>query len=466
MVDPVSPRRDQLAKVVGNDHRLVIAWERLFKVAGELTPAQLAEIKDLAIENAEDILINAADIANNAFDISTNAADISAIETAIPALLDQDIIFINDKSQLPAAVAGVITLQAGRAYYFLGEVDLTGDRLVCGGIVAIQGSTSETSKIISTGLPLGTALLTSNFTIPMRHITLSAATILDLDATGNPTAAIDWYGVNLADSTDVGLIKSYSNVIVNSTAILNAYGLVFDGTIGTLGFSDSIFVGQASGTVLALADTLTITRRFRIKYSAFVAFGAATALDVSLLATIPAEGYILDTCNFSGGATYTSGVQYDDRLAFFTGNVGINNSTSVAVYYMQGNTTATVITTAGVPVKVAGVTTEGVSSQGFTMTDNRATYARGVNRTFHMSAIASFTGNNNVQAGLFFAVNGVVMTETKQVETANAGGRASNVGVQGSVILSEGDFVEVFIENENATSDLTVESLHVIVDSN
>tara|TARA_R110000851_G_scaffold258718_2_gene411199 strand:+ start:223 stop:1602 length:1380 start_codon:yes stop_codon:yes gene_type:complete len=458
MVDPVSPRREQLASVSGGDNRLLIALERLFEVAGKITP-------ELIAANTEGIAENLAAITANAENIVINSDDITAIETAIPALLDQDIIFINAKSQLPDPVGGVITLQAGRAYYFLGEVDLTGDRLVCGGILAIQGSSSETSKIISTGLTLGTALLTSAYTLPMRHITLSAATILNLDATSNPTSAIDWYGVNLSDSADIGLIKNYSNFVVSSIAVLNASGLVFGGTTGTIAFSDSIFVGQSSGAIVTLADTMIVTRRFRVKYSAFIATGASVALNVSTLATIPVEGYILDTCNFSGGGTYTGGVQYDDRLSFFTGNVGISNSTSVAVYYMLGNTTATTITTAGVPVKASGVTTSGASSQGFTMTNNRATYSRGVGRTFHISVIVTVTGSNNVQVGTMIAVNGTVLADTRQGTTANSAGRDANVSAQGSVGLVEGDYVEVFVENEGTTTDLTVEGLHVIINA-
>lgn len=465
MVDPVSPRREQLASVSGGDNRLLIALERLFEVAGKITPELIAENTENIAANLEAITLNAENIVINAANILLNSDDITAIETAIPALLEQDIIFINAKSQLPAPVGGVITLQAGRAYYFLGEIDLTGDRLVCDGVLAIQGSSSETSKIISTGLTLGTALLTSAYTLPMRHITFSAATILDLDATANPTSAIDWYGVNFADSADIGLVKNYSNFVVGSIAVLNAYGLVFDGTIGTIAFSDSIFVGQSSGTIVTLADTLVVTRRFRVKYSAFIATGTTTALDVSVLATIPAEGYILDTCNFSGGGTYTAGVQFDDRIAFFTGNVGISNSTSVAVYYMSGNTTPTTITTAGVPVKATGVTTAGASSQGFTMTDNRATYARGIGRTFHISVIMTVTGNNNVQIGTLIAVNGTVLADTRQGTTANNAGRDANVSAQGSVGLVEGDYVEVFVENEGSTTNLTVEGLHVIIDA-
>tara|TARA_R110000851_G_scaffold112016_1_gene235993 strand:- start:442 stop:1038 length:597 start_codon:yes stop_codon:yes gene_type:complete len=83
MVDPVAPRRDQLEAIVGGDNRLLTALERLFKVAGEITPELLAALQSAIETNAEgiaenviDIGLNADGIADNSFDIATNVNDI------------------------------------------------------------------------------------------------------------------------------------------------------------------------------------------------------------------------------------------------------------------------------------------------------------------------------------------------------------------------------------------------------
>ena len=83
MVDPISPRREQLASVSGGDNRLLIALERLFEVAGKITP-ELIVVLQLAVEtNAEGIAANVIDIdanadgiADNAFDVATNVNNI------------------------------------------------------------------------------------------------------------------------------------------------------------------------------------------------------------------------------------------------------------------------------------------------------------------------------------------------------------------------------------------------------
>lgn len=77
MVDPVAPRRDQLEAIVGGDNRLLTALERLFKVAGEITPELLAALQSAIETNAEGIADNAFDIATNVNDILTNAGNIA-----------------------------------------------------------------------------------------------------------------------------------------------------------------------------------------------------------------------------------------------------------------------------------------------------------------------------------------------------------------------------------------------------
>lgn len=47
VADPSRPTRAELERVANGDHRLLRALERLFEVAGETTPAQLEEIKEL-----------------------------------------------------------------------------------------------------------------------------------------------------------------------------------------------------------------------------------------------------------------------------------------------------------------------------------------------------------------------------------------------------------------------------------
>ena len=464
------PTRNQLAVVANGDLRLLRSLEALFQVGGIDVPALEDSIESLDVRvttNEADILSldgrvtdNEVDISTNAANIASNLASITTIQGDISGLSARDIVFVASKSNLPAASSGVITLEDNVTYWFTGTVDLLGDRIVCGQNSVIIGSSSENGRIKSTGLT--DALITSEWTLPMRHITLEATKILDLDANGNANQALDWYGVNFVNTSDIGTIANYSNFVASSMAFLSASGLVLDGTFGTIGLADSLFQAS-SGTIVKLASTATITRRIRFSYSAVVSIGSTVGLDVSTSATIPDEGYILDTVSFSGGGTNIAGIDYTLDQALFVNNRGVTNTAVSTSYYMSGNATATTITTASVAVKVAGTTTESSVTQKFdNTTSNKALYASSLPRNFLVSAVGSLTAGNNNQISVYIAKNGATTAEAKVVVTANSAGRFEDFKVQSLISLSETEYVEVFVANESGTSNITVSDLNLI----
>lgn len=278
--DPRPLTRRELSEFLPSQ-RAIRAFEKLF----DLIPSDIITL----LENIE-AATNLAALAQ-----ATSNRNLGLLRDA--DLRSKGLVFVSSPSDLPRPVSGVIALRDGYTYFFLAEVDLLGARLVGGRDTTVLGMSSENCRVKSTGLAPGTPLLASNYTTPIRHITLEAATIFDLDATGVPSSqALDWYGVNLEGSSDIGTIRGYSNFVVASMAFLGASGLVFDGTIGTVGFTDCLFVGTNPGTIISIPATATITRRIRISYSSFVVPGAGVALDVSTSASVPVEGYVLDTC--------------------------------------------------------------------------------------------------------------------------------------------------------------------------
>jgi len=199
----------------------------------------------------------------------------------------------------------------------------------------------------STGLT-GTALITGTDTFPLRNISITADVALDLDGSGNPFAAIDWNAVNFVFCGSIGTIKNYNNLIYLNSAVISSGTLTLDGTFNTVGIDGSLLSPAAGTTGIDILSTCTINRRFRIIYSAFVVEPGETGINVGALSTsFPnPESFILDTVNFSGGGTYLNGVTFEDNEALFVNCVGIQNTSSVAQYYMTGNGTDTVINSA------------------------------------------------------------------------------------------------------------------------
>ena len=375
--------------------------------------------------------------------------------------------FISHKNDLPEATANVITLITGITYYIAGTVDLTGDRLNCVGVVSIIGSSPEVASIKSTGLAAGTNLLTSEFTISLRNITLEHASIISLDATANAGQVIDWFGVNFSNATTaIGTIKNYDNAILNTLGFLNSGGLTFDGSIGTVAFSDTLFENATGLTSIIIPVTLTITRRFRVINSSFVTLAGETALNVSTSATIPDEGYILSNINFGGGGTYLTGVQSTDNKARFEGCRGISNSGNIGQYYMQGNATETTITVAGTFYKAAGTTSTGTYVEKFdvTTTSNKGVYSGSLTGFYKVTVVASMLAGNNKVLAVRIAKNGTTTTSSQTKSTSNGSSRSESIMSQDVVQLSNTDYIEVFVANTTDTTNITVEDLNVIIE--
>lgn len=388
-------------------------------------------------------------------------------------LESQKIKFVDKLEDFPTPVSGVITLENNLTYFITTTVDLAGARLVAGINTTIIGGSSENCILKSTGLSAETALLTSQYSLPMRNVTLTHGTAVDLNASGTPTAALDWFGVNFVDcnssggGSGVGTIQNYSNFIMSDCALLNSSGMTFNGSIGTVGFVQCLFSGVAGQTTLNFPSTLTITRRIRVTYSSFVAFGGATAINVSTSAVIPVEGYILDTCNFSGGATYTAGVQFNDNKALFTNCKGIGNSAEIGQCFYTNNAVQNAIATTGVFEKIEGTTTASTVNQKFSHIDNRLTYTGGITRSFRVTASCSAQAlqTNATTILVRAAKNGVTIAESESQATTSATGRNENFYSQAIVELTTNDFLELWIANATNANNLLVTELNMIVEA-
>ena len=377
----------------------------------------------------------------------------------------KNIVIVNDKNNLPPSVDGIIYLSPNVTYIIASHVDLEGDRIVTSGVNNILGKSSETSSLTSTGLGVGVPLITSQWTLVLESITIKDVdTAIDID--GNfRLVALDWENVNFNNIPNIGLINTCDNFIYDTGAFLGAQGLRFTGSIGTVAINNSLTRGiGALGDIIKLEENCVITRRFRIIYSSIIAFSNTIGLSIHPNATLPVQGIILDTCNFAGGSTYISGISFQDNEALFVNNVGITNSREVSQYYMNGNVTATTVSEIGATYKVAGTTTSGTFTSKFTNTDNRATFTGNVSKIFKVVATLSVESGNNNIIGVYIAKNGTLLTDSEVYITTNAGGRAEACTVQSLVVLEINDYIEIFVENDSAVTDITVTDLNVIID--
>lgn len=140
-------------------------------------------------------------------------------------------------------------------------------------------------------------------------------------------------------------------------------------------------------------------------------------------------------------------------------------SRGFAQYYMTGNATATTISVAGTFYKIAGTTLQGQAPDNFNLTDNRATFTQATTQKFKVTAVLSFNAGNNQTVQVRVAKNGATQARSTQEVTTSGSGNAENMVVKDVVELSSAtDYVEIFIANSGATTNITVVDLMVLIE--
>lgn len=372
-------------------------------------------------------------------------------------------VYVRELSDFPTPSSGVITLEDNFVYIIVGNVDLEGNRLLCGENSTVLGITSENSFLTSTGLGVGVPLLTASSALPMTNITIHDVDTF-IDFQGTNTEPMDWTAVNIVNVPNIGTIESPSNFIFSTGAIVNSGKLNFEGTVNTIAFNNSLLTGNGlSGGLINVSESCVINIRFRIIYSSIVIPSSGTGINISDLTTIPIESYILDVVNFSGGGTYLVGLDDTSNKSLFTRNKGIINTSEVSLYYMNQNATATIVSAVNTRYKVLGTTTSSPVTSKFTNTNNRATFIGAIAKNFTITATMSVTSGNNNQVGGYIAKNGIVIPSSEVYITTNGSGRAENLVIQTITQLSQDDFIEIFVENATAINNITITDLNVMV---
>jgi len=134
---------------------------------------------------------------------------------------------------------------------------------------------------------------------------------------------------------------------------------------------------------------------------------------------------------------------------------------SYACEYLSSSAETT-ITTAGVFVKVAGTTTEVATSADFTAVgSNRFLYTGAETRRFKVEVVSSITsvGNNQTVRGRF-AINGTTIAPSEQ-EVVGTGTRVGSMAISCMPELDENDYIEFWVANVGADSNLTVDYMNM-----
>jgi hypothetical protein len=372
-------------------------------------------------------------------------------------------VLVSSASDLPAAVAGVITLQPDTEYRLLTDVSIGTDRLVLADDTVIKGIDSLNVTLTYTGTGDMFTMADTTNRIAFLAISCISGTVFNWSCTSRKIFRC--HDVTILTCDSVGTFTGVDGVIRFTTvspAAIATSGCTFSGDFDS-------FLWEVSATTVnggTLFDLGSATFDSFIADSIILTLGAGTTFLSGLTgsANIAAGGQgTITKVLRSGTGTILNNISVDDALWQFHLNDDIADTRADALSYMQGNATETVISGSSSDgsnaVLVAGTWSEETASQFTTTAAGRLTYDGGKNAKLPITASISIApvSGNDVNISAYMAINGVVDSNSRRAATASIGDPTS-ITVPWQLVFGSSDYVELFVENNSNTTNLLVSS--------
>ena len=164
----------------------------------------------------------------------------------------------------------------------------------------------------------------------------------------------------------------------------------------------------------------------------------------------------INSTTFSGGTFYGNG-------SGLTGVVIPSSSKGYAEMFMTNNATVTVVSSSGVPYKLAGATSAGALNMFVMSGDNRLQYT-GSTTGFSFSVsvnLSAVAASSNQLFQVEIQKNGTIQTNT--IMQTQFGSVDQAIGLSGIVAMNPGDYVEVWVQNNTSNKNFTGKYLSFIL---
>lgn len=254
---------------------------------------------------------------------------------------------------------------------------------------------------------------------------------------------------------------SYLDYFVNGTN----YKISYDNFLSGLGVSGTIVqTGDVTGTaVLNVDGSVNKIRNLENGSGIVTSVSVDNGITISHNFTQDTTGSPIVKDITLASPTFVSLVAGDGIDITAVGDtleISSQEATEYAIVYMQGNSTATVISSTATPVKAAGTFTVGDVSPGFTAnTTGRITDVETQTHRHIINAIVTIdvaSGSNHL-ISMYIAVNGSVIAETKMSDTISSG-QPRSIATFLNAEISNNDYIEIFVRNESTTDNIIVKN--------
>lgn len=399
--------------------------------------------------------------AGSGINISVQSDHLEIEATGVVTALNT--VIVNEMGDFPAAVAGVRTLADNTIYAVSADLT-TGDRFVMGDNTVIDGFDELASSLTYTGAD--TFFTGADKNVRIKNITLNdsgSGTLFEFSNTaGNEGTAIVVFQNVLSNTfSTLGTCENLGifGLVTCGFFDIGANGVSFSGgSSGKFEVLHSTFV-QAVGTTFdlgtAVFDGVTITG-----VTATPAAGATFLSGAASSANISAT--TLGICAFinnDGLGDTLDTISADDARWSFTGNSDIPDTRPDGLLSLQNNLLQTTISVATTPVIINAVWVVEEVSQFTGTTGGRLTYdgVKDVKVPFTASISLEPVSGTNISMSAYFAKNGTVIANSRRRGTASSGSPTS-ITLPWQDTLSGGDYLEVYVANDDNTTNLVASS--------
>lgn len=479
--------------------------------AGKINPSQLPSI---AITETFVVASQAAMLALSAqtgdIAVRTDTSSTFILQGTDPSVLG-DWVELQTPTDAVSSVfgrTGVVTAQNGD--YTTGQVtEVTDKNYVTDAEAVVIGNTSgsNTGDVTLAGTGTHASLVGQALTIDKIDLTADVTGTLPVANGGTGSATQNF--VDLTTAQTVGGVKTLSDTLeINTTTADDNLKLEKSNSTtswainaGRTAFFDNWLLFKNSAEAGNYTFAISNNGAFRAKNGSAGApaytFDLASNYGMSLNNTndatvLSAAGFPLLT--LSGLATKRTEVRFDtlfkvgdmttttrDGLTAEDGDIIYNNTTDTLQARVDGawvdaaaaspdhgcmyisTPAATTISTADTPVKVAGTHTLDMSNNFDEPVDGRLRYTGEATKTFFVNAAISMTGGNNNTYSFYIAKNGTVNPATQVQRKLSTGADVGALALFGCVSLATNDYIEIFVENNGDTTNMTAEHMYVSV---
>lgn len=376
-------------------------------------------------------------------------------------------VLVHSASDLPTPVSNVITLAADTVYRVSGTVNIGNDRIIMSDNSVLIGTNQDYDKITST--TTGVLITSSDVSCRLAQLGLTAtsSTAFDVDGTGVESFDI----IRCVISCDsIGDFDNVSNVdIFRSSITATTAGMTFVGAFDELECNHLTITVSATNATCIDLGTATFNNIHFESCEVNNPSGTGYGIDVAASGANLTSGNIghiinVDFATVVNASNYAEGA---NNWVIMASN-GVAPSIGKASGYTDGNANANTFGGGvGVPEVVNFGTSfvAGVQDKFTVTTAGRCTYT-GVAKIVVLvvgAARVTMAGGASRVRNLYIAKNGTKIASSissKSLDGTNEG----TYSINGIVSLSNGDYIELFIGAETATTSTTVDtaSLNIV----